>query len=230
MRQIILDTETTGLEPKDGHRVIEIGCLEIINRRITGDTFHRYINPQRPVERGAEEVHGITDDFLQAKPVFQDIVDEFIDYIKDAELIIHNAPFDVGFLNHEFKLIGKNLKTINHYCGVIDTLAMARRQHPGQHNSLDALCKRYQVDNSNRDLHGALLDAELLAQVYLLMTGGQVQLFQTTQDSETATNKTIDIKRVAKEREALKVVMPTTAELAAHEKFAQMLAEEAAND
>ncbi|MFP4208791.1 MAG: DNA polymerase III subunit epsilon [Wenzhouxiangella sp.] len=177
MRQIVLDTETTGLEHADGHRIIEIGCLEINDRRLTERHFHVYLNPERPVESGALHVHGITDEFLADKPRFADIAEDFLDFIRDAELIIHNAPFDVGFLNAELArleaLAGVRIEQV---AGVLDTVALARQLHPGQRVSLDALCKRYEIDNSRRDLHGALLDAELLAEVYLAMTGGQVAL------------------------------------------------------
>ena len=176
MRQIILDTETTGLEPKQGHRIIEIGCVELINRRETNRNFHQYINPERDIEDGAFNIHGLSSEFLSSKPRFCDVVQEFIDFIKDSELIIHNAPFDVGFINAEFKLLGKNWGKIEDYCTVFDTLLLAREKHPGQKNNLDALCKRYDVDDSQRDLHGALLDARILLDVYLKMTGGQTDL------------------------------------------------------
>jgi DNA polymerase III subunit epsilon len=218
LRQIILDTETTGLDPKQGHRVIEIGCLEMVNRRITGDTLHLYINPERDIEAEAEAVHGISGDFLQDKPVFSQVAQQIVDYIRDSELIIHNAPFDVGFLNHEFKLAGKQYQTVEQYAGVMDTLTLARGLHPGQHNNLNALCRRYHVDNSNRDLHGALIDAELLAQVYLLMTGGQGQLFKTksTAQGENTEDK---VRRVAKDRAPLLVIEPTEAELHLHQNY-----------
>lgn len=175
MRQIILDTETTGLDPRQGHRVIEIAAVEMMNRRLTGNHFHRYLNPDRDIEEGALQVHGITREFLQDKPRFADIAAEFIEFVQDAELIIHNAPFDTAFLNMELGLHG--MREIRSYTGeVVDTLVMARSLHPGQRNSLDALCKRYGVDNSTRKLHGALLDCELLAQVYLSMTRGQESL------------------------------------------------------
>ncbi len=219
LRQIVLDTETTGLEPEKGHRIIEVGCLEMVNRRITGSTFHRFINPQRDIERDAEDVHGITNAFVQDKPLFREIVDELIAYIDGAELIIHNAPFDVNFLNHEFDWAGKRYKKIEDYCGVFDTLAYARRKHPGQRNSLDALCSRYHVDNSNRELHGALLDAELLAQVYLLLTGGQGQLFQDESGTQTTQQTQNKIKRISKDRAPLKVIVATSEELVAHQAF-----------
>jgi DNA polymerase-3 subunit epsilon len=218
-RQIILDTETTGLEPEKGHRIIEVGCLELVNRRITGSTFHRYINPQRKIEKDAEEVHGITNTFLEDKPFFRDVVDELIAYIDGAELIIHNAPFDVNFLNHEFHWAGQRYKKVEDYCGVFDTLTFARRKHPGQRNSLDALCSRYHVDNSNRDLHGALLDAELLAQVYLLLTGGQAQLFQGDASDSKKVSAANTIQRIDKDRAALKVIRATQNEIKAHEAF-----------
>lgn len=184
MRQISLDTETTGLDPKEGHRIIEIGCVEIINRRITGNHFHCYINPERDIDKGAQAVHGISQDFLADKPVFASVKSSFIDYIQGAdEIIIHNAPFDVGFLNNEFVRLDKKSPKLASYAEIVDTLTMARQLHPGQKNSLDALCKRYDVDNSHRDLHGALVDADLLARVYLIMTGGQDSFFT----EETAT-------------------------------------------
>lgn len=177
LRQIALDTETTGLEPSKGHRVIEIGCIEMIDRKLTGNNFHAYINPEREIDEGAQRVHGLSDKFLADKPVFSEILASFKSYVDGAQLIIHNARFDVGFLNHEFKLVDKKLQTLERYCSIVDTLEMARKRHPGQKNSLDALCKRYDVDNSHRDLHGALVDADLLARIYLAMTGGQTELF-----------------------------------------------------
>lgn len=177
MRQVVLDTETTGLKVEEGHRIIEIGCLEMINRKLTGRRYHQYINPKRLVDDGALAVHGITNAFLETKPLFADIASSFIEFITGAELIIHNAPFDVGFLDYELKLTQQKWKPITKYCRVIDTLQIARQLHIGQRNSLDALCKRYGIDNSQRDLHGALVDTHLLAQVYLAMTGGQGSLF-----------------------------------------------------
>jgi len=178
MRQIVLDTETTGLEPAHGHRIIEIGCVEMVDRQLTGNTFHKYINPEtKKVDQGALEVHGITDDFLSDKPYFGDVYDEFLEFVKGSELIIHNAPFDVGFLNNEIKLLekklGQSLQMVDVSCQILDSLKLARDNHPGQKNNLDALCRRYFIDNSNRQLHGALLDSEILADVYLAMTGGQ---------------------------------------------------------
>jgi DNA polymerase III subunit epsilon len=225
MRQIVLDTETTGLSPKEGHRIIEIGCLEMVNRRLTGNNLHLYINPERHIEKGAAQVHGITESFLQDKPVFKDIVKELMDFLKAAELIIHNAPFDVGFLNHELKLIKKSHHPITHYCGVVDSLVIARRKHPGQQNSLDALCRRYHVDNSNRELHGALLDAELLAQVYLLMTGGQSQLFDTEASEGASTAVTKKIHQAVENPESLPIIKATKVEQQAHENFLNKMKE-----
>jgi len=184
MRQIVLDTETTGLEPAAGHRIIEIGCVELVDRKLTGRHYHQYIQPEREIDEGAMEVHGITPEFLADKPVFKDVFKDFIEYVDGAQLIIHNAPFDIGFLNHEFGMLGLGDKHIEKYCSVLDTLAFARKKHPGQKNNLDALCKRYGVDNSARDLHGALLDSEILADVYLLMTGGQTNLALGGQDGD----------------------------------------------
>lgn len=176
MRQIVLDTETTGLDPQEGHRLIEIGCVELKDRRLTGNNFHQYIQPDRVVDAGAVEVHGITNEMLADKPRFGEIAEDLLRYIGGSELIIHNADFDTGFLDHELRLWRGEGPGIRDLCDVTDTLSLARRLHPGQRNSLDALCKRYGVDNSHRELHGALLDAEILADVYLAMTGGQVAL------------------------------------------------------
>lgn len=177
LRQIALDTETTGLDPNKGHRVIEIGCVELIDRRLTGNNFHVYINPDRDIDEGALKVHGITQDFLADKPLYRDVHQHFFDYINGAQLVIHNAAFDIGFINAEFKRLAKNLKNVETHCSVVDTLLLARKLHPGQKNNLDALCKRYYIKNEHRVLHGALLDAEILAHVYLAMTGGQTNLF-----------------------------------------------------
>lgn len=217
MRQIVLDTETTGLEPAEGHRVIEIGCVELVDRRLTGNNFHQYLQPDRPIDPGASEVHGITDTLLRDKPRFGDIVDDFIGYVRDAELIIHNAAFDVGFLNHELGLCRGQGACVADLCAVTDTLLLARSLHPGQRNSLDALCKRYGVDNSHRELHGALLDAEILADVYLAMTGGQVSLLLGSQ-SETGAAGTFREapRRLSADRPALRIVLAGPAELAAH--------------
>jgi DNA polymerase-3 subunit epsilon len=214
MRQIVLDTETTGLEPEQGHRIIEIGCVEMINRRLTGNNFHQYLQPDREIDRGAVEVHGITNEFLVDKPRFTDLASDFMAYIAGAELIIHNAPFDVGFLNHELRRLEGKWGGLGEYCTVIDTLAMAKKLHPGQRNSLDALCRRYEIDNSHRELHGALLDSEILAEVYLAMTGGQTVLLLDGQSGEEGRGNTV--MRLAGDRTPLKVVQATEAELHSH--------------
>ena len=186
MRQIVLDTETTGLETSQNHRIIEIGCVEIIDRRITDNHWHHYVNPDRDIDAGAFEVHGISNESLQDKPRFQEIAEDFIDYITGAELVIHNAPFDIGFLDYELGKLDQNARSIDQYCSVLDTLVMARQKHPGQKNNLDALCRRYEIDNRQRSLHGALLDARILADVYLTMTGGQTAL--SLDESDTIIN------------------------------------------
>jgi DNA polymerase-3 subunit epsilon len=219
MRQLVLDTETTGREISEGNRIIEVGCVELVNRRLTNNNFQRYINPERSSEAGALAVHGLTDGFLRDYPVFKIIVEEFIEFIRGAELIIHNAEFDLGFLNMELmlasKILGKNYGKISDYCTVIDTLAIARQLHPGQRNSLDALCKRYNIDNAHRNLHGALLDAELLALVYLAMTGGQTTLFI---EEATNTSGQISIQhREVNKKAPLKIIQANADELAAHE-------------
>jgi DNA polymerase-3 subunit epsilon len=224
MRQIVLDTETTGLEPKQGHRIIEIGCVEMNNRRLTGNNFHQYLLPDREIDAAAIEVHGITNKFLEDKPRFKDVVQDFIEYIRGAELIIHNAPFDVGFLNHEFKLCEQGV-TMAELATVTDTLTMARRMHPGQRNSLDALCKRYEINNSHRTLHGALLDSEILADVYLGMTGGQTALSLDSSD-ELGQAGGGAIRRLASERPALRVVSPTEEELQAHKEGLDQLGDD----
>lgn len=175
-RQIVLDTETTGLEYRQGHRIIEVGCVEVINRKLTGNNFHVYLNPERQIDQGAIEVHGITNEFLQDKPLFGDIYETLLKYLQGAELVIHNAAFDVGFLDSELEKIAVETPSIHDICDVHDTLIQARKMFPGQRNDLDSLCRRYEIDNSHRELHGALLDAEILADVYLLMTGGQTAL------------------------------------------------------
>ena len=215
MRQIILDTETTGLEPKQGHRIIEIGCIELINRRKTERNFHQYLNPERDIEDGAFNIHGLSNEFLSDKSRFADIAQEFIDFIRDGELIIHNAPFDVGFINAELKLLGKKWGKIEDYCTVFDTLLLAREKHPGQKNNLDALCKRYEVDNSQRDLHGALLDAQILLEVYLKMTGGQTDLtFHSVATSHGVKGKSEQY--INNKHKKLVVIEPTENELAEH--------------
>jgi DNA polymerase-3 subunit epsilon len=217
MRQVILDTETTGLEPEQGHRVIEIGCVEILNRRKTGRTFHRYLRPDREVDWGALQVHGITNEFLAQQPRFAEIVDELIEFIGGAELIIHNAAFDVAFLDAELKRLPGPLRQVAHLCNVLDTLPLARRMHPGQRNSLDALCKRYDVDNSRRELHGALLDAQILLDVYLAMTGGQTALILGEAEN-TAADVVVDVAIAHIVRGALKVIRATADELSAHDR------------
>lgn len=222
MRQIVLDTETTGLEPSQGHRIIEIGCVELVNRRLTKRHYHQYINPEREVDQGALEVHGLSNDFLSDKPVFDTIVDDFLAFVDGAELIIHNAPFDVGFIDSELKLVNHATKKITRLCGVIDSLVLARKKHPGQKNNLDALCKRYSIDNSKRDLHGALLDAEILADVYLMMTGGQTSL-SLGGDSDLSSSDSGEVKRMDSNRNRLPVIAASPEELAAHEGLLEVI-------
>jgi DNA polymerase III subunit epsilon len=220
MRQIILDTETTGIGHEYGHRVIEIGCVELFDRKLTGKHYHVYINPQREVDEGAFRVHGISSEFLQDKPLFSDILSEFLQFIGGAELIIHNAPFDVGFLNSELKHVQWK-KKLEEYCSILDTLVLARDKHPGQRNSLDALCKRYDIDNSNRQLHGALLDAEILAYVYLAMTGGQASLFAEAEN--TVHEDIIQMKEKALHLSNAVVLTATEEELSEHQLFVEFL-------
>ena len=215
MRQVILDTETTGLEASAGHRIIEIGCVELVNRRSTGNRFHRYLNPDRAVEEGAREVHGIDDDFLAQQPRFGDVAKEFLEFVAGAQLVIHNADFDVEFINHELKALSDVPADIRQRCDVLDTLALARKMHPGQRNSLDALCKRYEVDNSRRELHGALLDAEILADVYLAMTGGQASLGLEGQQ-QAATSTQLQWRPIERAGLALPIVVASPEEQAAH--------------
>jgi DNA polymerase-3 subunit epsilon len=222
MRQIVLDTETTGLEVEQDHRVIEIGCVELVNRRLTGRTYHQYLNPERDIDEGAEQVHGLTRERLAKEPTFSLVHAEFLEFIRDAELIIHNAPFDIAFLNAELSRI--ELKgRVHDLCRVLDTLALARQMHPGQRNSLDALCKRYSVDNSRREYHGALLDARILAEVYLAMTGGQANLTLSA-ESETARSRA---RQAAPVRlgggPRIIVVRPSESEMAAHEHVLALL-------
>jgi len=196
MRQIVLDTETTGLEVSQGHRIIEIGCIELENRRVTGNHWHYYVNPDRAVDSGAFEVHGISSEFLQDKPRFAELAEEFHSYIAGAELVIHNAPFDVGFLDNELALLESPLAPVEKSCSILDTLLLARQKHPGQKNNLDALCKRYSIDNSNRSLHGALLDARILADVYLAMTGGQTSLGLDAGQGTVPDHEQIEVQRI----------------------------------
>jgi DNA polymerase-3 subunit epsilon len=216
VRQVILDTETTGLEPELGHRIIEIGCIEVVNRRRTGRVFHRYLCPDRDIDPGALQVHGITPEFLQGQPRFSDVAQEWLEFVRDAELVIHNAPFDVAFLDAELGRLAEPPGRVAELCQVLDTLALARQLHPGQRNSLDALCKRYSVDNSQRDLHGALLDADLLLEVYLAMTGGQGALTLDEATGTAAANE--PARRARRPLGTLVVVRPTAAEIAAHER------------
>lgn len=220
MRQVILDTETTGIDPRQGHRIIEIGCVEMVGRKLTKNHFHVYINPDREVEEEAFRVHGISNEFLADKPRFHEVAQEFFEFIKGAELIIHNAPFDIGFMDHEFARIGGYPKVAD-VCGVFDSLVYARKKHPGQKNSLDALCKRYGIDNSHRELHGALLDSEILGDVYLLMTGGQTSLGLSTGSTEKNSKNSDDsggtIYRLSADRPKLKVIHASDDELKMHE-------------
>lgn len=212
-RQIILDTETTGIDIKDGHRIIEIGCVEMVKRRLTGNNFHVYIDPERDIEDEAIGVHGITNEFLRGKPKFRDIADEFFDYIRGGELVIHNAPFDIGHMDNEFGILWQDWTQTADFCGIVDTLIMAREKHPGQKNTLDALCRRYEIDNSHRSLHGALLDSEILADVYLRMTGGQVAM-DLAHQLKNAGGDTGD--NVVKMRE-LPIISASAEELEKHE-------------
>lgn len=234
MRQIILDTETTGLEPSQGHKIIEIGAIEMIDRRITDNSFHHYINPQREIEEAAIEIHGIRNQDLKDKPVFEALAVELLEFLKGAELIIHNAPFDVGFLNHEFKAAGFGDGVIEQHCQVLDTLKMARDKHPGQKNNLDALCKRYVVDNSQRTLHGALLDAEILADVYLQMTGGQTTLLgesATLVQSGTPQSSQYEAVKIdSQELKELTVTKATPEELEQHAKWLTLMRKESKDD
>lgn len=232
MRQIVLDTETTGLEPTEGHRIIEIGCVEVINRRRTGNTYHQYINPDREIDAAAVEVHGITNEFLADKPAFADIAEDFLAFVRGAELIIHNAEFDVGFINHELARAyeerapadgGSPRVRIDEACSVTDSLALARRLHPGQKNDLDSLCRRYSVDNSQRESHGALLDARILADVYLALTGGQAVLFDDARHGAAGgTTGGFELVRI-QEKPPLTVIAATAEELAAHQAWLEEL-------
>ena len=220
-RKIVLDTETTGLEPSSGHRIIEIGCVEMINRRITGNNYHVYLKPDREIDEGAIEVHGITNEFLADKPRFPDIVEDFIAFIRGAELVIHNAPFDVGFINAELSRMGSPHGKVTDFCSVLDTLVMARQMHPGQKNNLDALCKRYGINNEHRELHGALLDSEILADVYLTMTGGQTSL--SLGNEEEGGGQQRGIRRLSSERKPLPVIHAAAEELELHSKLLDII-------
>ena len=222
MRQVVLDTETTGLEVQLDHRVIEIGCVEILNRRVTGRHFHRYLNPERDIDEGAVQVHGLTRERLAKEPTFSHVHVEFLEFIRDAELIIHNAPFDVAFLNAELARIAFS-RSVSDLCRVLDTLALARQMHPGQRNSLDALCKRYSVDNSHREYHGALLDARILAEVYLAMTGGQGSLTLSA-ESDTIRSRARQAAPMRAATDArILVIQATEEETAAHEQILALL-------
>src|SRR5258705_7365926 len=226
MRQVVLDTETTGLEVEQQHRVIEIGCVELFNRRLTGRRFHRYLNPERDIDEGAQAVHGLSREQLSKEPTFAQIHAEFLEFVRDAELVIHNAPFDVAFLDAEFGRLGDAAPApmkVTDVCRVLDTLALARQMHPGQRNSLDALCKRYSLDNSHRDFHGALLDARILAEVYLAMTGGQAVLTLSAEsDSGRSRARQTAPSRYA-EGARIIVIRPNEDELAAHEHVLALL-------
>lgn len=230
-RQIVLDTETTGMNMVgvhyEGHRIIEIGAVEVINRRLTGNNFHIYIKPDRLIDPDAFAVHGISDEFLADKPVFNDIVDEFLDYIGGAELIIHNAPFDIGFIDHELALSATVQAKTESFCQVTDTLLMARKMFPGKRNSLDALCTRYDIDNSKRTLHGALLDAEILADVYLAMTGGQTALAFSHENNTGSAIQQSATQRPIKRSGQLRVISASVQENAAHEGILDLIGEKA---
>jgi DNA polymerase-3 subunit epsilon len=225
MRQVVLDTETTGLEVSQGHRIIEIGCVEVEHRRTTDQQYHQYLNPEREIDAGAQEVHGISLEFLADKPKFVNIADDFIEFVGDAELIIHNASFDIGFINAELELAGHRITDINSCCKVVDSLGMARKMHPGQKNNLDALCKRYEIDNSHRELHGALLDAQILADVYLALTGGQTTLSLAANAGATSKSSGASAGLDAN-REALKVILANDEELQAHDAFLTKIQQE----
>lgn len=225
MRQIVLDTETTGLEPEQGHRIIDICGIELINRRPTGHVFQRYLNPEREVDVEALAVHGLSADMLADKPKFSEIAEEFVEFISGAELIIHNAPFDIGFIDHEFKLDGGRFGPASRHCTITDSLVMARRMYPAQRNSLDALCKRLGVDNSSRELHGALLDAQLLVDVYLLMTGGQTRLsLGGAESAGNSESRKGGIRRLADQRKPLPVLRADATEQAGHEAMLERMA------
>jgi DNA polymerase-3 subunit epsilon len=226
MRQIVLDTETTGLEPAQGHRIIEVGCVELANRRLTGNDLHLYIHPDREIDQGAIDVHGITLEFLEDKPRFAEIAQTLAEYLEGAELIIHNAPFDLGFLNHEFKTVNPAHVALESRQPVIDTLVEARQLYPGQRNSLDALCKRFEIDNSNRELHGALLDAQLLGDVYLSMTGGQIDIGLAAEDNaESGALATAGLaEHLAQAATRPRVTRASEDEQAAHARYLDMLA------
>lgn len=220
-RQIVLDTETTGMNMigvhYEGHRIIEIGAVEVINRRLTGNNFHMYLKPDRLVDPEAFGVHGIADEFLADKPLFADIADEFLKYIRGAELVIHNASFDIGFMDYEFGMLKRDIGKTETFCQITDSLAMARKMYPGKRNSLDALCNRYEIDNSKRTLHGALLDAEILAEVFLMMTGGQTSLSFSLDGEQNNQGSGESIQRIVRPSSGLRVVSASDEEIVAHE-------------
>lgn len=222
MRQVVLDTETTGLEPSEGHNIIEIGCVEMVNRRLTGRTYHQYIKPDREVEAEAISVHGITNEYLADKPKFAEVSDAFIEFIRGADLVIHNAAFDVGFIDKEFERNGYK-ERISDLCTVTDSLLLARKKHPGQKNNLDALCRRYGIDNSHRELHGALLDSEILADVYLMLTGGQTSMLLAHEGDESGDGQVGGIRRLEGDHWELSVIAASDEELQAHEAFLKLL-------
>ena len=221
MRQVVLDTETTGLEVEQQHRIIEIGCVELLNRRLTGRTYHQYLNPERDIDEGAQQVHGLSRETLAKEPTFAQVHPEFLEFVRDAELIIHNAPFDVAFLNAELARL-ETANKIDQLCRVLDTLALARQMHPGQRNNLDALCKRYSVDNSHRDYHGALLDARILAEVYLAMTGGQAKLTLSAESESNALARRSGPARISSDVR-IAVIRADETELIAHEHVLALL-------
>lgn len=223
MRQVVLDTETTGIGAEKGHRIIEIGCVELVDRKLTGRHYHQYVNPQRPSDEEAVAVHGITDEFLADKPFFEQVAQSFYDFIDGAELVIHNAPFDVGFMDMEFRRVG--MPETTSFCSILDTLVLARDMHPGQRNSLDALCRRYGIDNSHRELHGALLDAEILSDVYLMMTGGQTDLmFMADNDEEEEVSPEEVLRRLGQaDGNSLQIIRATADEMKAHDEILDML-------
>ena len=223
LRQIFLDTETTGLEIRDGNRIIEIGCVEMIDRKLTHNNYHQYIQPDRESEEGALKVHGITTEFLSDKPRFADIAEDFLNYIKGAELIIHNAPFDIGYLDHELSMANASVRKITQISEVSDSLVLARQLHPGQRNSLDALCKRYDINNLHRELHGALLDSEILADVYLAMTGGQKTLLLGEESSDEADAGNISFNKLHDGRPPLVVLKANSDETDTHQKYLEGL-------
>jgi len=223
MRQVVLDTETTGLETAEGHRIIEIGGVELVDRRFTGRQLHKYCNPDREIDDGAFEVHGISAQFLADKPHFAEIADEILEFLEGAELIIHNAPFDVSFLDYELSLLAGKRPKISQICQITDSLALARHKHPGKKNNLDALCRRYLVDNSARTLHGALLDAEILADVFLLMTGGQTALFSVEGEDTGSRGNEQPVDLIPSDRLPLKVIEASGEERAAHEAWLDLM-------